>query len=289
MTADTGVGSGDIVVTRIPHPARSERATSTDGRIVYAVGDVHGCYDLLAGLLEAIVDDIATRAGDLAPLLVFCGDYVDRGPRTSDVLAALVWMSRHAGIDVVTLRGNHEAMLLDFLDHPERNLSWLRRAGRETLASYGVPPFETDLETLEAACFQLRDQLIDRMPVSHLELLRALPLTHICGDYIFVHAGLAPGVPLAQQDEEDCLWIRGAFLTADYRFEKVVVHGHSWSTEAPVVTRNRIGIDTGAYATGVLTAVRLDGPHIAFLQSRRRDAALPEDVSRSVADPVGEI
>lgn len=243
------------------HPP-SARAVSTEGRIIYAIGDIHGCYAQLVALIEAIVADVA-QAGDDRPVsLVFCGDYVDRGPESAKVLAALVWLARHATLDVTFLRGNHEAMLLEFLEHPDRAEPWLAQDGVRTLASYGVAAGPGD------DCFRLRDRLLDAMPAAHLAFLRGLPIRMTCGDYVFVHAGLKPGVALARQDDQDCLWIGSEFLDADHRFEKVVVHGHSWSTDMPDVTDHRIGIDTGAYETGALTAVRLDGERIAFLQSR---------------------
>lgn len=274
MTGDpAAIARADI--SRLTDIPPSPRAKSTENRTVYAIGDVHGCYAQLVGLLEAIVSDIVQNAGAAPPLLVFCGDYVDRGPASASVLSALVWLSRHAVLDVVFLRGNHEVMLLDFLDQPDQNLPWLRRDGVGTLASYGVALKDGSIDTLEADCFALRDQLMDRIPASHLTFLRGLPVTATYGDYVFVHAGFRPGVPLARQDDEDCLWIGDEFLSADYRFDKVVVHGHSWRSDTPMLTRNRIGIDTGAYSTGVLTAVRLEGARIAFLQSRLATATGP--------------
>lgn len=267
MTIRSPVNAG-TQVSRFPHDGSSKRAKSTDGRIVFAVGDIHGCYVQLSALLEAIVEDIAAVAGNKQSLLIFCGDYVDRGPQSADVLSALVWLSRHPTLDVVFLRGNHETLLLDFLDHPKSSLPWLLRDGKVTLMSYGIDMLEIGEDTSSPYLANLRDQLMDNMPASHLQLLRHLPTKLVCGDYVFVHAGLKPGISIERQTDEDCLWIREEFLTTDYPFKKVVVHGHSWNSAAPVVTANRVGIDTGAYSTGVLTAVRLDGADITFLQSR---------------------
>ncbi|WP_375403545.1 metallophosphoesterase family protein [uncultured Sphingomonas sp.] len=250
-------------MTRSAHHDPASPARTTDDRVVYAVGDIHGCYDLLTPLLQAIVADVALAPAG-RPLLIFCGDYVDRGPRTRDVLATLVWLSRHAAVEVAFLRGNHEAMLLAFLDRPDESLPWLRSDGGATLRAYDVDPAGDG----DADPWRLRDALMDRMPASHLDFLRGLPVRTTCGDYVFVHAGLRPGVPLARQEDEDCLWIRDEFLGGDHRFEKIVVHGHSWTSDAPVVTPGRIGIDTGAYKTGVLTAVRLDGADVEFIQAR---------------------
>lgn len=268
MTVEAAGSPYSIHVVRRTDVSQRPRASSTHGRIVYAIGDVHGCYALLSALLEAIVADVEPLTCNLPPLLIFCGDYIDRGPRSSDVLTTLVWLSRHAAVEVVILRGNHEEMLLGFLESPDINLPWLRRDGAVTLSAYGVRLPADDSEAMDAECWRLRDELMDLMPASHLELLRGLPSRTTCGDYVFVHAGLRPGISLARQNDEDCLWIGTEFLESDYRFEKVVVHGHSWSTDAPEVTPHRIGIDTGAYSTGALTAVRLEGSFVEFIQAR---------------------
>jgi serine/threonine protein phosphatase 1 len=262
---------------------------STDGRVVYAIGDIHGCYELMAALLTAIVSDIAELPSDPLPVIVFCGDYVDRGHRSRDVVAALVWISRNSPVDVIFLRGNHEAMLLDFIDQPERSLSWLQNDGEATLRSYGVDiPSSNDKDALLGNCRDLRDQLIDFMPSSHLTLLRGLNVTFMVGDYILVHAGLRPKVSISKQVESDCLWIREPFLENDYGFEKVVVHGHSWISDMPQITANRIGVDTGAYSTGSLTAVRLDGREIEFIQARQNSVDLYHDGSSYTYDCPGD-
>ena len=246
----------------------NQRPATAGGRVVYAIGDVHGCYDLLVGLLRAIAEDVAALAPARAPLLLFVGDYVDRGPRSAEVLTTLIWLSRHAAFEIAFLRGNHEAMLLAFLHQPEEAAGWLRFGGAETLRAYGVDvPEEEGPET----CRRLRDMFMDRLPASHLEFLQTLRTQVTCGDYVFVHAGLRPGVPLRRQCDEDRLWIREEFLNTDHAFERIVVHGHSWGSDAPVLTPHRIGIDTGAYQTGALTAVRLGTPRIEFIQARAKD------------------
>ncbi|PAX07324.1 metallophosphoesterase family protein [Sphingomonas lenta] len=265
MTAHTDGPSRGVEVVRRAAPAGGPTSAKTGGRVVYAVGDVHGRYDLLVELLEAIVADVATLAPADKPLLIFVGDYVDRGPASAKVVSTLVWLSRHATVEVAFLRGNHEEMLLTFLAEPDKALPWLQFGGAETLAAYDVAVPGDDLAE---RCWAVRDALMDRLPASHLQFLRALPTQVTCGDYVFVHAGLRPGVPLARQDEDDLLWIRDEFLEGEYRFEKIVVHGHSWTDDMPEVTRYRIGIDTGAYATGVLTAVRLADSTVEFLQAR---------------------
>lgn len=265
-------------IVRRPSTLPDRRARSTDGRIVYAIGDVHGCYGQLVALLETIVADIANRGSEAAPVILLCGDYVDRGPRSSDVIAALVWLERHSGVEIVLLKGNHEELLLDFLDRPEEGLRWLQRDGHSTLLSYDVA-LPDDLSTLvDGDCRRIRDALMDRLPAAHVDLLRRLRIRAVYGDYLFVHAGLRPGVPIDRQTDEDCLWIRDDFLKSKHRFEKVVVHGHTWLSGEPEITADRMGIDTGVYQTGILTAVRLEAGDVEIIQTRQgmaRGSAMP--------------
>lgn len=244
---------------------RRSGADPTAGELIYAVGDVHGRYDLLEQLLKLILEDWTTRDPDRRPLLIFCGDYVDRGPDSAAVVESLIWLQQRGDMQACFLKGNHEAAFLNFFDNPADCLGWLRFGGGETLRSYGVePPAPGD----HGACFRARDQLLQRMPSSHLRFLERLELMLVVGDYAFVHAGIQPGVDLKGQREEDLLWIRQEFLTDDGPFEKIIVHGHSWTDDKPQILGHRIGLDTGAYATGVLTAVRLDGDEVGFLQAR---------------------
>lgn len=241
--------------------------SGTDGRLIYAIGDVHGCYDLLRDLLAVLSRDRAQRADRRRPMLVFLGDYVDRGLQSARVVEALVWLLRRPDLEVRLLKGNHEQALLDFLDAPERASPWLSFGGAETLAAYGVAPPRSNDRPAEFV--RARDELLDRMPAAHLRLLQGLELMVLAGDYAFVHAGVRPGAPLARQDETDLLWIRKGFLDASSAFERVIVHGHTWEGEAPQITAHRIGLDTGAYATGVLSALRLSDGEREVLQARR--------------------
>jgi serine/threonine protein phosphatase 1 len=243
-------------------PTAEER--STGGALVYAVGDVHGRYDLLLDLLGRIDADQAARSAGRTPILVMLGDYVDRGPQSAQVLETLSWLRRRAPFEVVALNGNHEQGMLQFLEAPDRGAPWLRWGGTETLASYGVAaPDFTRPDALLAA----RDMLLDRMPASHLRLLQDLDTLAAVGDYLFVHAGLAPGVALEKQVEADLLWIRDDFLGAPRPSDRIVVHGHTWVDAEPRLLAQRIGVDTGAYDTGVLTALRLDGAQQGVLQA----------------------
>ena len=257
-----------------------ERRSSGDltaGELIYAVGDVHGCYGLLKQLLALILEDCATRALGRRPLLIFCGDYVDRGPDSAAVIEAFIWLQQRTDVQACFLKGNHEAALMGFLDDPTDCSDWLRFGGGATLSSYDVLLIPDDPES----CRRARDLLLRQMPSSHLRFLERLDLLLTVGDYAFVHAGIRPGVSLSGQDERDLLRIRQDFLAAKGPFEKIIVHGHSWTDDRPQILPHRIGVDTGAYATGVLTAVRLDGEDIGVLQAKGAwselyDAANPD-------------
>lgn len=253
---------------------RRRGADLTGGELIYAIGDVHGRYDLLKQLIAMILADWTAQARERRPLLIFCGDYVDRGPQSAEVIEALIWLQRRGDVQACFLKGNHEQALMRFLDNPTDCAGWLRFGGVETLLSYGVAaPAPDD----HAACFRARDLLLQRMPSSHLRFLERLELMLVVGEYAFVHAGILPGTDLRSQREEDLLWIRQEFLEDEGPFEKVIVHGHSWVGDAPQILPQRIGVDTGAYATGVLTAVRLNGADVSVLQARAATAPSAED------------
>jgi serine/threonine protein phosphatase 1 len=239
------------------------------GELVYAVGDIHGCYGLMKDVLAGIAADSAARACGRRPILIFLGDYVDRGPASAEVMEALVWLRRREDLEVHLLKGNHEQALLGFLDEPERGGPWLAFGGAETLTAYGVaPPAEADGPE---ALMRARDALLARMPASHLKLLQELETMVVVGDYAFVHAGVRPGTPLQAQAENDLLWIRKGFVDQPGPFGKIIVHGHTWLGERPQLTEHRLGLDTGAYATGVLTAARIEDQEVELLQAHRAD------------------
>jgi serine/threonine protein phosphatase 1 len=248
-----------------------------EGELVYAIGDIHGRYDLMKALLAQVVADFPVRAGGRRPILIFLGDYVDRGPDSAKVVEALLWLRRRRDLDVRLLKGNHEQAMLDFLEAPQAAAPWLRFGGVETLLAYGVPPPEPDEG--EAGLARARDDLLERMPASHLRLLQGLELMLEVGDYVFVHAGVRPRTPLSAQSEDDLLWIRREFLEARGPFEKVVVHGHTWIGDRPQVFDHRIGVDTGAFMTGALTAVRLQDGEIGILQARAAEPANPAELA----------
>ncbi len=198
-------------------------------------------------------------------MLVFVGDYVDRGLQSKGVIDYIIALRDQAGFEVRTLKGNHEEAMINFLRDAGAGAEWVQYGGAQTLASYGVTPpkLNGDAADWERA----REEFGGLTPPAHLDFLSNLELILIVGDYAFVHAGLRPGVPIQDQDEHDLMWIRDIFLNERRPFEKVVVHGHT-PAEEPFLGLCRIGIDTGAYATGVLTAVRLSGEERAILQSK---------------------
>lgn len=244
--------------------------------MIYAIGDVHGRADLLALLLEAILEEV-TPGGPIAAI-VGLGDYVDRGPDSRGVLDLLASVRGAQGTQLHLLRGNHEDTLLKFLDDASVGRSWCEYGGLETLASYGVYPPEAsdDAEGWEAARLAFKTAL----PQAHLDLLSSTTTFYEAGDYFFCHAGARPGVPLEEQTDHDLMWIRKSFLDDTKRFSKVIVHGHSVG-EAVQADHRRIGVDTGAYATSALTAVKLAG-HRRFLLQTRRSANNTFKVGRSV-------
>ena len=227
---------------------------------VYAVGDIHGRLDLLDQMLGQIERDAAT-AGDLVKYIVFLGDYVDRGPHSSTVIERLAG-GPSPGFGAIHLRGNHEAAMLDFLEDIRVGPSWLTYGGGATLGSYGiVPPAEdAPADVLTAVQERFRAAL----PAHHRKFLKGLRNSVTIGDYMFVHAGIRPGVPLDRQDSLDLIWIRDEFLKSQTDHGKVVVHGHTIALQ-PEIRPNRIGIDTGAFATDRLTALVLEGTERRFL------------------------
>lgn len=237
-----------------------------DDCVIYAVGDIHGRADALGPLLEAIVQD-AQQSPAKRIVIIALGDYVDRGADSRRVIDLLLAVSRVPLLETHFLRGNHDETLLGFLSDPASGPTWCDYGGRETLASYGVipPSARTDAE----AWARTAEAFADALPSSHKSFFVALKDSVEIGDYFFCHAGARPGVPLHQQSQRDLLWIREPFLQDDRRFEKVVVHGHT-PDEAVHSDRRRIGVDTGAYATGLLTAARLEGATRRFIQASVR-------------------
>jgi serine/threonine protein phosphatase 1 len=241
----------------------------TNGRLIYAIGDIHGRDDLLAQLIEQITADAAAERQQFAqpPMLVLLGDYVDRGRQSPQVLDRLIALRRAAAFEAHFLLGNHEEAMLDFIDGRNSGRGWARFGGRSTMESYGVrPPLsESDHDGWAAA----REALIAAVPDAHVALLREMELYLVCGDLLFVHAGVRPGVALEAQKREDLLGIRGDFLDAEDEFDHFIVHGHTPVEQCDLRPR-RLNLDTGAYMTGLLSAGRFDGGLPAILSVPRR-------------------
>lgn len=228
------------------------------GTRVYAVGDVHGRADLLHEIHRLIREDF-DRAPVERPVAVYLGDYIDRGPESRQVVDILL-DEPLAGFERIHLRGNHEDFLLRFLDDATVGPNWLLNGGEATVRSYvGARQAVGDLSRIQA-------DLRNALPARHLDFLRALSLSYVEGDYLFVHAGIRPRVPLEKQTALDLVWIREEFLNSSAVHPKMVVHGHSIHF-TPEVRPNRIGIDTGAYATGTLTCLMLQGTRREFLHT----------------------
>jgi serine/threonine protein phosphatase 1 len=229
-----------------------------DGRRVYAVGDVHGRADLLSDLFMRIDDDLRARP-TADSVQVFLGDYIDRGPNSRQVIDLLIARARQG--DVQFLKGNHEDCASRFLTDPTVLSEWQNMGGLNTLLSYGVVVTRCDDRNSPQ---NVSTALRRAMPDSHRRFIEGLALSFTCGDFFFVHAGVRPGIPLQKQSRQDLLWIRDDFLLHEDDFGMVVVHGHTPIYE-PEIRWNRINIDTGAYATGRLTCLVLEGDDMAFL------------------------
>ncbi len=238
-----------------------------EGMRVYAIGDVHGRIDLVHQLEARIAADAAAQPERCSNLLVYLGDYVDRGFDSRQVIEHLTGPPPE-GFDRVLLLGNHDLWFRTFLAGEPVGESWLRFGGDATLLSYGVPlAFDQPEETRLAAAQAV---LASKIPDSHRLLLNALELMLPVGDYLFVHAGIRPGVPLDKQIEHDVLWIREPFLSWSGECGKIIVHGHTVEDE-PVLRRNRIGIDTGACFNGNLTCLVLEGDSRRFIATGTAD------------------
>ena len=247
-------------------PADGKLPRVSPGRRVYAIGDIHGRFDLLLQLLAAIREDASrppAGSGDCANVLIYIGDYVDRGPESFEVVDHLVH-DAEPGFETVFLKGNHEDLLVRFANDGALGEAWMMNGGVATLQSYGVNAavLVDDPDPLDA----VRREFVKLLPQSHRDFYKALKLSHVEGDYVFVHAGFRPGVALNKQSEADMLWIRGEFLDSDADFGRVVVHGHS-IRPIPDIQLNRIGIDTGAFYTNRLTCLVLEGEDRRFLQT----------------------
>ena len=232
------------------------------GQRVYAIGDIHGRLDLLDQLLAEVRADDDSR-GAAETMLLFLGDLVDRGPDSSGVIRRLMEL-RESGTKCRFLLGNHDEVFLKAARGEARAMRFLTRiGGKETILSYGLSVDEYQ----KADYPELVQMLVERVPPSHTDFLSSFENYVEIGDYLFVHAGIKPGIEIANQDDADMRWIRGEFLNCRDSHGKMVVHGHTISTE-PQILPNRIGIDTGAFASGRLTALGLESDQRWFLHAQ---------------------
>jgi serine/threonine protein phosphatase 1 len=233
-----------------------------EGRRVYAIGDIHGRLDLLKQLVDKIAADDLARGPASGTELIMLGDFVDRGPDSAGVLDYVMRL-REWWPAITCLQGNHEEVFLMAARGDEAALRFMTRiGGRETLLSYGATEADLDQMTLG----ELRDWLMRAVPERHLRFIEDMGERVLIGDYAFVHAGIRPEVPMDEQEGRDLRWIREEFLGFEEPHQHFVVHGHS-ITPSVDHRSNRMGIDTGAYATGVLTAVGLQGTDQWFLNT----------------------
>lgn len=225
---------------------------------LFAIGDIHGRADLLEQTIEKIDAHLRNYPSPRS-IRVFLGDYVDRGPKSRDVLDTLINIGRCS--EAIFLQGNHETFLLDVLLNPAILPTWKTFGGLETLNSYGV---SSRLNPDIAGSLEVVDSFIQKLPAEHVQFLKTLSQSFSFGDIFFAHAGVRPGIGLAAQRATDLMWIRDEFLEHNQLFEKLIVHGHT-PVKAPEVRPNRINIDTGAYATGRLTCVCFEEDRFGFL------------------------
>lgn len=236
------------------------------GQRVYAVGDLHGRLDLLEEILVTLDDDDAHR-GAAQTTLIFLGDLIDRGPDSALVVERLRRLAEH-GAPVRFLMGNHEEVFLKAASGDVAATRFLHRIGGDTtIMSYGMSP----AEYAKASYEEIRDFLVEAVPQAHIAFLQSFEDQIVIGDYAFVHAGISPGVPLAEQTRQHLRWIRESFLDHEEPFEKFIVHGHTITDEVDE-RPNRLGIDTGAYATGRLTAIGFEATDRWICQTGQDDA-----------------
>ncbi len=232
-----------------------------EGQRVYAVGDIHGCADLLDDLIAMIDADDADR-GPAETTLIFLGDIVDRGPASAAVIERLRTLAETRG-NVRVLLGNHEEIFLGALDgEPKALRLFCRIGGRETVLSYGMDVAEYERLDYE----ELVHRLADLVPAEHRQFVGGFEDMIVIGDYAFVHAGVRPDAPLDRQRTTDLRWIRDPFLDHRGKLEKTIIHGHTMTDEIERRS-HRIGIDTGAYSSGKLTALGLQGSEVWHLQT----------------------
>jgi serine/threonine protein phosphatase 1 len=242
--------------------SRKKNNSSSHESVIYAVGDIHGCVDQLQKLHSLIRADAKSRKGK-DKLIIYLGDYIDRGIDSRGVIEVLL-SEPLKGFTCHYLKGNHEDMFLRFMAGEAVAQPWLTYGGASTLHSYGVMPPRS--HNVNSDINRVRAALLTALPLDHLNFFRQLKLSYATAQHIFVHAGLKPGRSLEEQNDTDMMWIRGEFIQSNHDFGRVVVHGHH-ITPGPDVCPHRIGIDTGAFATGHLTCLAIDGAKTSFINT----------------------
>jgi serine/threonine protein phosphatase 1 len=240
---------------------QGRRPSLPEGLRIYAIGDIHGRLDLLDELLSRIEADVAAHpiANSLS---VFLGDYIDRGPSSRETVDRLIAQSERG--EYIFLKGNHEQIATKCLSDRRLFDQWMRLGGLETLLSYGIAP-EGPVNGNSTA--QLQAAFHEALPQAHFRFFRLLRPSFACGDFFFAHAGVKPGVELSDQKESDLLWIREEFLNSGKDFGKIIVHGHTPVPEIDIGP-NRINLDTGAFATGRLTCLVIEGATLSVIDTR---------------------
>ena len=251
------------LLRRKPKPAAPiDTATLPEGLRVYAIGDIHGRRDLLDQLLDRIMADDHSR-GPADTHIIFLGDLMDRGPDSAGVIDRAIELSETLGANAHFLMGNHEEVYLAAAQGDEKLVRFFCKiGGRETILSYDISPREYNELSME----ELAQRLPSLLPARHLEFVRSFKDRIVMGDYAFVHAGIRPGKSIEEQRSKDLRWIREDFLFDESPHDKLIVHGHSITDDVEECP-NRIGIDTGAYMSGVLTALCLEGRQRWYLKT----------------------
>lgn len=239
---------------------------SPENTVLYAIGDLHGHYDAYK-MLYALIEIEASKRTDLQHIVIFLGDYIDRGPDSNKIIESLRNLKSEY-VQNVFLKGNHEHGFLQYIKDAHSNDNWLQYGGIQTAQSYGClinngPVLPSEIEILQT-------KLNERVPEEHINFLNSLDHMSIYGDYAFVHAGIRPGRLLSEQVKEDLRFIREPFLSWEEPHEKCIVHGHT-ITKEPEIKSNRINIDTGLYKYGTLTCCVLEKNTIKLLQIRNDD------------------
>lgn len=249
-----------------PHPQRREAARVPSGERFYVIGDVHGCLDLFKALIASIEQD-DRNSGKAKTTVILLGDLIDRGMDSRGVIElAMRWGEAR---QVRFLAGNHEDMFLQAFTDVNRLRQFVKHGGRETILSYGIPLDRYN----ELSLTELLAELPTLVPKEHREFIQSFEEYIVAGDYLFAHAGIEPGTPLEEQSRKNLLWIRDRFLAHAGHHSHVVVHGHTIFDEVDDCG-NRIGIDTGAYRTGRLTALVLEDDQRRYLAAVKQGGSI---------------